>query len=205
MKKLIPALAVIFLIASTGYSGDDKKTNTYSSPTAGFSITKPTSWRFASLEQVSAARESVRLKDKDLEKAIREQANVPLLVILKYEEPYPDLNPNVQVHVRSLGQLEGKSATEVLSMTIPALKRVMSDFELVDPVKETTVSGMKAAYMKCKYKVSAGDKEFGVLSRMWLVPRGGFMFMISMDGPQEGPDVSEKEFAQILKSIKIEK
>ena len=30
------------------------------------------------------------------------------------------------------------------------------------------------------------------------------MFMMSMSGHQEGPDVSENEFTEILKSIKID-
>jgi hypothetical protein len=31
------------------------------------------------------------------------------------------------------------------------------------------------------------------------------MFLIGMSGPQEGPDVSESEFAAVLASIRIQK
>jgi hypothetical protein len=38
-----------------------------------------------------------------------------------------------------------------------------------------------------------------------MVPRGNNMFIVSMSGPQEGSDVSEESFSEILESIKIEK
>jgi hypothetical protein len=37
-----------------------------------------------------------------------------------------------------------------------------------------------------------------------MIPRGKFVFMVGMSGPQRGPYVSEKEFAQVLASIMIE-
>jgi hypothetical protein len=40
---------------------------------------------------------------------------------------------------------------------------------------------------------------------MWLVPRGAFMFFMGMNGPQDGPDVSESEFAEALASVSIQK
>ena len=44
---------------------------------------------------------------------------------------------------------------------------------------------------------------FPTLSRMWIVPRGSFMFLIGMSGPQGGPDVSESEFKAVLDSVEI--
>ena len=85
-------------------------------------------------------------------------------------------------------------------------ERGMKDFTFVEPVKDAKVGGVPAATMKAKYTVGNPEgREFKTLARMWLVPRGTFLFMISMSGPQEGPDVSEKDFSAILDSIKIEK
>ncbi|HUF63246.1 MAG TPA: type II toxin-antitoxin system RelE/ParE family toxin [Verrucomicrobiales bacterium] len=70
----------------------------------------------------------------------------------------------------------------------------------------TKVGDVAAAYMKAKYTVANPEgREFKTLSRMWIIPRGSFMFLISMSGTQEGPDVSETEFKAILDSIRIEK
>jgi hypothetical protein len=59
--------------------------------------------------------------------------------------------------------------------------------------------------MRAKYTMkNAEGSEFKVLTRMWVVPRGGFLFLIGMSGPQEGPDVSESEFAAALASLAIQ-
>jgi hypothetical protein len=47
--------------------------------------------------------------------------------------------------------------------------------------------------------------QFKVRTRIWVVPRGPFMFLIGMSGPADGPDVSEEEFTTALASIQIEK
>ena len=60
--------------------------------------------------------------------------------------------------------------------------------------------------MRAQYTLRTADgSNFTVLSRLWLVPRGTFMILIGMSGPQDGPDVSEAEFAEVLASIRIEK
>jgi hypothetical protein len=44
-----------------------------------------------------------------------------------------------------------------------------------------------------------------VLSRLWLVARGALMFLIGMAGSQSGPDVREQEFADVLRSLRIDR
>lgn len=181
-------------------------TNRFHSPTAGFTVVKPAAWQFASMEQVATNRAIARLKDKELEEQIRQKANAPLVVILKHPEPHDALNPSVQVMVRPVGPLEGKTAVELMRLVVPTIQRAMADFEFVDAIRETQVGDMPAAYMKAKYTVANPEgREFKTLSRLWIVPRRSFMFLISASGPQTGPDVSETEFKAILDSIQIDK
>ena len=206
--KIISAFVILLVHITAAYAQNqrqDNPTNTFTSPTAGFSITKPASWVWGTTEQIAKGREAIRLKDKELEQQIRERANAPLIVILKHQEPYDDLNPSVQVQLRPLGQLEGKSAVEMLNIILPTLQRAVTDFTIIEPIKEATVGGQKAAYMKSKYSVkNAEGREFRALSRLWIVPKGSFILMVSISGPQEGPDVSEPEFAEVIRSIRIE-
>jgi hypothetical protein len=200
-------LATAFYLTVSAGAADApaSDTNRFHSPTAGFTITKPAGWQFATMEQVAASRAVARLKDKELEAQIRQRANAPLVVITKHPEPHDDLNPSTQVMVRPLGQLEGKSAVELMRLIVPGIQRAMADFTFVEAIQETKVGGMPAAYMKAKYTVANPEgKEFKTLARTWILPRGSFMFMISMSGPQEGAEVSEAEFKAILDSIKIE-
>jgi hypothetical protein len=77
----------------------------------------------------------------------------------------------------------------------------------VDEVQDASVGGIDGAYTKVKYTYTMAEegREFPTLARTWMLPRGNKIFIISMYGPQEGPDVSDEAFKQILSSIKIEK
>jgi len=209
-KKFLVFLLVFLINVLPAIAAEKGKTenneDTFRNPTAGFSITKPKGWVFATTEQIATNRANVRLKDKELEEQMRQRASAPLIAIMKHVEPYDNLNPSAQVLLRPLGQLEGKSALELMNIIIPSTQRAMVDFQFVEEIQERVVGGQKAAYAKSKYTVTnAEGRTFPTLSRLWLIPRGKFMFMISMSGTQEGEDVSEREFAEILKSIKIDK
>ncbi|MEE9259352.1 MAG: hypothetical protein V3U37_07385 [Nitrospinaceae bacterium] len=171
---------------------------------AGFSITKPHEWKYLSPEMVMAARQSMKLNDEDLEKMIKENPNAPLVVFTRYQEPYPTLNPSVAITLVHL-PVEGIPPKDVLNMSTEVLKRAYPDLTYVDEVQDANVDGINSAYTKVKYTLAAGDLKFPTLTRMWLVPRGKVLFTVGMSGPQEGPDVSEESFQEILKSITFDK
>ncbi|MCK4738656.1 MAG: hypothetical protein KAT46_01785 [Deltaproteobacteria bacterium] len=181
-------------------------TERFSNQMTGFSFEKPSGWVYLSAETISENRANIRLKDKELENYIRERANVPLVVVAKYQEPYETLNPSAQVMFQPLGAAKGISAIDLLKGTVKVLEGSFADFTLVDGIKEVKVSGLTGAYVKAKYTVAnAEGREFKTISSTWLIPRGDFLFIISMSAPPEGEDFSEKEFKEIFSSIKIEK
>ena len=195
--------------SNTGTVKTDSPAETKSSsevfhhPGAGFSITKPMDWKYLSPEMVKKASESTKWNDAELEKAIKENPNAPLVVLTRYKEPYPTLNPSVAITMVNL-PVEGMPPKDILNMSTEVLKRAYPDLTYVDEVQDADVGGIKGAYTKIKYTMAAGDQKFPTLTRMWLVPRGKIMFTVGMSGPQEGPDVSEDTFKAILSSIKIE-
>ena len=173
-------------------------------PGAGFSMTKPMNWNYLSPEMVKTANESKKWNDAELEKAIKENPNSPLVVITRYPEPYPTLNPSVAVTVVNL-PVEGMPPKDILNMSTEVLKRAYPDLTYVEKVQDANVDGIDGAYTKIQYTMDTGKQKFPTTTRMWLVPRGKVMFTVGMSGPQEGPDASEDAFKQILDSIKIEK
>ena len=193
-----PSWAVTFRAAP---GGDDR----FHSQTAGFTITKPSSWVFATAEQIVRNRETVRLKDKEIQDLVRQRASMPIVAITKHPEPYGGLNASVQVVLRPLGKLEGMSAVELMKVGLPTLRRGVAGFKFVEAIRATSVSGRDAATAKFTYTVgTAGGERYAVLSRMWMIPRGKLLFTVGMSGPPEGDDLSEEEFAAILESITIE-
>lgn len=167
-------------------------------------MTKPMDWKYLSPETIKTASSSTKWDDAELEKAIKENPNAPLVVITRYPEPYPTLNPSVAITMVNL-PVEGMPPKDILNMSTEVLKRAYPDLIYVDEVQDANVDGLNGAYTKIKYTMIAGNRKFPTLTRMWLVPRGKVMFTVGMSGPQEGSDVSEESFKEILKSIKIEK
>lgn len=180
-------------------------TDRLENPTAGVVVVKPTGWHVGTIQQVEANRAKVRMNDEDLQKAIQQSASAPLFVFTRYPEPYDSLNPSIQVALRALGPLVGRTPVEIMQVAVEPLKKAFKDFRLVSEISATTVSGLPAASMKGAYTLVTQDgREYPTLSRLWIIPRGNFMFFIGMGSPQEGPDVSEGEFTAFMKSIEIQ-
>ena len=178
----------------------------FENATAGIRLTRPAGWHTASLQTVQENRERVRLSDAELQAAMQKFATAPLFVFMKYPEPHPSLNPSVQVTLRPSGPLAGSTPTEIMAIAVAAMQKAFADFTLTTPIERTQVSGLPAAHMRARYTIRNTDGSvFNALSRLWVVPRGAFMFLIGMSGPLEGPDISESEFAAVLKTVSIQK
>jgi hypothetical protein len=173
----------------------------FDSPTAGIALQPPRGWRSATLAQVQANRQRVRLSDPELQAALATRSAMPIATFMKYPEPHAGLNPSIQVTLRPA--LDG-SATRLLSSALSQMQRAFSSFRIVSPVHAADVGGWPGAHVRVSYtlKNAAGD-SFDVLSRLWLVPRGPLMFLIGMSGTGTGADVCEEEFAAALASVEI--
>jgi hypothetical protein len=194
--------SVVFVCALT-YSWSALAQATVSHPGAGIQLTPPVGWHAATLAQVQANREGVRLADPEFERALATRSALPLIVYMKYPERYPDLNPTVQVTLRSA--LQG-SPTSLLTTALAPMRRAFPKFRVVTPVQQTTVSGWPAATVTVTYTLTdRGGATFPVRSRMWVVPRGNLMFLIGMSGSTTGENLCEEEFRDVLTSIRIDK
>ena len=195
----------MFAACSTTPSGI-KPTNTFNNATAGFSITKPSGWSYVSQKILKVNRDTNRLNNAELEKVSQENGDAPFLVVFaRYPEPNPKNNPTVSVTVIDVG-IKGLPPKGILSLSTAALKNAYPDLAIVEDIRNHEVDGIVGAYTKLKFTVAGAEgQHFLTTHRMWLVPRGTLMFSIAMAGPQEGPDVSEDAFQEILSSIKIDK
>jgi hypothetical protein len=200
MKLDCAGLAFVYAIVFSSVAGAQERLQ---NPAAGIELTRPAGWQDATLAQVQANRERVRLSDPELEHALQTRSALPLFAFTKYPEPHAALNPSIQVTLRSA--LRG-TPTELLTAALATLRRAFPGFRVLSPVRSTQVSGWPAAQVKATYTLAnqAGE-SFPVQSRMWLVPRGSLMFLIGMSGSTNGEDVCEDEFNAVLASIVISK
>jgi len=201
-QLLLLASIVLAAHALTGSQAGQR----FENQTAGIALTRPAGWHTTSLQAVEENRGRVRLADPDLQQALQTRATAPLFVFSKHPEPHPDLNPSIQVTLRPSGNLAGLSATVLLKGAVGTMQRALPDFTYVTPIRATRVSGLPAAHLRATYtlKTTSGARH-PVLTRIWLIPRGAFIFLIGMSGPPEGPDASEEEFKQVLASIELQK
>lgn len=196
---------MVMALVGTAILAAAEPTDRLENPTAGIVVVKPAGWHVGTIQQVEANRARVRMNDEQLQQAIQQSAAAPLFVFTRYQEPCDSLNPSIQVALRPLGPLVGRTPVEIMQVAVEPLKKAFEDFQLVSEINATTVSGMPAAHMKGAYTLVTQDgRSYRTLSRLWIIPRGSFMFFIGMGGPQEGPDVSEDEFTSFMKLIEIQ-
>jgi hypothetical protein len=205
MRQISYVIAgLVFALSAEPAVAQNAAAQRFENATAGISLARPAGWQTASLQTVQENRERVQLSDPELQAALQKAATAPLFVFIKHPEPHPDLNPSIQVTLRPLGTLAGQPPTELMKMAVAALQKALPDFAFVTAITDAQVSGLAGAHMRAKYTTRNREgASFKVLTRLWLVPRGSYMFMIGMSGPQEGPDVAEAEFAAALASITI--
>ena len=178
----------------------------FESVSMGFSIEKPSTWRFATLREISGNMDSLRFSDSAIQAAWEQSPTAPLVVVLKYPEPHGQgLNPCVEVVVRPIpaGFIEATPGA-ILQNHLLVLQRAFKRYEVEPPVREIEVSGLPAAELVSTHVVETKDRPpFESRSHLLLVPHGKFMFVITASSPPSGPDESPDELASILRSVAI--
>lgn len=102
--------------------------------------------------------------------------------------------------------MSGEDPKQILSVLSAPMKNMFQDFVVVVPPSETTVSGLKAAYMKIHYSLQIPDgRSFPTCSELWIVPRGKFFFMIGAGTRQDEKTGKREEVGSIIDSLKLEK
>lgn len=180
--------------------------NRFSNATVGFSVTKPAEWQFVTADQHRENISRTRLNDEQMQEAMQKYATVPLVVMMKYPEPYDDLNPSFKANIKPLGNLSADDPVALINMITAPMAKVFKDFKIAEPPSETTVSGLKAAHMRINYSLQTSDGgEFPTASDLWIVPRGKFFFILGAGTRQDEKTGGRDEIQKILSSIVIEK
>jgi len=200
-RRLVLLACLFFSITAA----TPKDANRFRSPVAGFEVTKPAQWQFATMEQSRENLKRAKLSDQEFQEAMVKYATTPMVSILKHAEPFADVNPSFRVNVRALGELKGKSALDIAGLLVAPLQKAFKDCEVKEPPKEVVVSGLKAAYARFDYSLETADGgSFPTTSELWIIPRGDYFFMIGAGTRQDEATGTRSEIAAILKTVKID-
>ena len=176
----------------------------FRSDAARLELRKPSGWHFQSIETALANRATVKMNDKEFQKAIEQMASAPIVIASKHAEPYDKLNPSFQVIVRPAGPLEGKTGSEILGMIEPTLKAQFADLTSVGAIRETSVGGKRAARLTIRYTLRTQDgREYPTQATLVTIPRGKVLYQFGFSGPPDGPDAITTEVDTVLASVRF--
>jgi hypothetical protein len=202
LVKRLTLSGLLFAFLTMSVHADDA--SVFKSVTAGFEVAKPNEWQFVTADQNLENLKRTELNDKEFQAAMVKYATAPLVAMMKYPEPFDDLNPSFKVNIKPLGQLKGIAPTKILGMFVPQFEKVFQDFKLVEPPVLVTISGIESGYMRMNYSIKVPDgRTFPTTSEMWIVPRGDFFFMIGAGTRQDEKTGARKEIQAILDTVRI--
>jgi hypothetical protein len=202
MKSRSNLLLGFAFLATTAIADD----NTFKSVTAGFEVHKPASWQFVTAEQNLENLKRTKLNDEEFHQFVLKYSNAPLVAMMKYPEPFDDLNPSFKVQLKPFGQLRGTDPKQILTIISGQMKNAFKDFTVAQTPTDGIVSGIKSAYMQINYSLQIPDgRNFPTTSELWIVPRGDYFFMIGAGTRQDEKTGTRKEIQQIINSIKIQR
>ncbi len=176
--------------------------NEYENRTVGLKVTKPFDWQFVTADENLENLKRTKLNDSELQKLMLKYSTIPLVVMMKYPEPFEDLNPSFRIKMKPLGQLKGADPSQILRLILSQFEKAFKDFVLIQKPMETKVAGLNASYMRINYSLTIPDgRSFPTTSELWIVPRGNFYFMIGAGTRQDEKTGSRSEIIKILNSI----
>ena len=136
---------------------------------------------------------------------MQKYATAPLVAMMKYPEPYDDLNPSFKINIKPLGRLKGIDGKAIVALILPQFQKLLQDYELVQEPVEKEISGLKAGYARLNYTLEIPDgRIFPTTSELWIIPRGDYYFIIGAGTRQDEKTGTRSEIAEILKSLKID-
>lgn len=195
-------MALVIALATLGTAAFADE-NLFTSPTAGFELTKPPSWVYMSADQNADNLRRTDHNDPELKAALMKYATAPMVVITKHPEPFDDLNPSFKVNMRPLGQFAGASPETILSAMLPPMKRMFSDLTIVQEPVAMSVGGLPGAHARFNYTLRAGGVSYPATSELWVVPRGDFFFLMGAGWREDEATGSRSEISSIVESIRI--
>ncbi|WP_020180757.1 hypothetical protein [Methylopila sp. M107] len=135
--------------------------------TFGLALPIPKGWFVAGAKDALDPRE-VEFGSAKVQAAARNYKGPQPQAVLKYKEPYPDLNPSVQVQ-SAAKPIRDMSDSDFLNAMMIGLRSHMNQAKIVTPVSTVVLGGRKAAHGAFEYAFTYQGKTFPVRSEVWVV------------------------------------
>ena len=170
----------------------------------GISITKPKDWHFSPVELKAKNLESTQMDDQQLQELLQKHAQVPLVLMTRYHEPYDDLNPSIKILVKPLPNPERFDPVDALEFMLSPVKRAYQDAKIVQAPEIVMLGKHRSAYAKVHYSLKTKDgKSFPTCSELWVVPHGDYCLIIGAGSNQQNDAAEHVEIAKAIESLEL--
>ena len=181
-----------------------KDKNIYRNMELGFSIEKPEEWVFMPLSWVLNMKDKADPFHRELDDRVR-YARLPFVYFHYDHGIYNMAVPTVQVMYRTANGTSALDRSTILGMQLFQLQVVLKDYCLVEATSDGLISKRPANIIKSTHTVDNQDGlEMDCLSRCYAIFTDSSMFFVVMSGPVEGEYRCDKEFGDILSSIRVD-
>lgn len=203
MSRISVALLLILFFSTLSYAAE---ADTFKNPCAGISITKPADWYYMGIDQNYENLKNSKMKDEELKKLSLKMADVPMIVIVKYHEPYKNLNPTLKIDVKPTGDYKGTNPKKILSAMTASMGDFFDGFKIIKGPADANIDGMNGAYVRFNTIMKMEDgQSYPSCSEIWVIPRGDHMFMFSANTRQDEKNCKRDEIRKIIDTIKIDR
>ncbi len=215
MKKLL--LVTLLALGLTGATSDlenSRQSDKFFNRDVGFAITKHSDWHFLTLDSAetwmtpSIDSEEERSNLKRYIQSLRDQetnTGMAPLFIAKHQEPYPHLNPMIKVVLHYIDDLpKDVSPLAIAAVMAQSFSESNEGFKMLSQVQLARLSDFDAGYIRFSIegKLASGENESAV-NQVYLVPRGKYIFEITISTPLEYDALTDAELEEMMESIFI--
>ena len=179
--------------------------NLFASGLAGVAVTKPPGWRFVANEEISKVRGDVKFDRQKFEEKMS-QVQLPVVSIMKYSDTHLGANPTVQIGVQSKKKYPSSNPRDLLRQIVTAMKssHMLRDLKVLEDVRSINIDGIPAAVVSLSFTLQLNSgQNVPVLSRIHYAINSESVIIVGMSGPVSGQDKSDKEFTDILQSLRL--
>jgi hypothetical protein len=210
---IVSFLAFVLVGATSGFE-ESRQSNKFFNRDVGFAITKHPEWHFLNLDNAetwmssSDSSEEGKLQLKQHIQSLRGQearTGMAPLFIAKYQEPYPHLNPMIQVALHYIDDLpKDVSPLAIAAVMAKSVSENNEGFKMMDRIRLVRVSNFDAGYLSFTLsgKLNSGEVE-SAMNEVYLILRGKYIFEITLSTPLECDALTKDALEEMMESIFI--
>lgn len=216
MKTWITVVLLAFGLtgATTSSFEENRQSQKYINRDVGFAITKHADWHFLSLDNAETwmtspdTSEAGQLKLQQHIQNLRDQearTGMAPVFIAKHEEPYPHLNPMIQVALHYIDDLpQNVSPLAIAAVMAKSFSENNEGFKMMSDIQLVRISNFDAGYLSFTLNAKLNtEKTHSAMNQVFLIPRGKYIFEITLATPLECDALTETQLEEMMESIFI--